>query len=383
MKKYQRATKNELESFLIRNNQIKIQPELFDDIYSMDGKVITPDSISRKNELTGAGIEYVTSYIEYVCTHYKSSISRANNNYYEAPAIQWAAFLDIITGGISGQRDRAAREILKLHASPKPVLIRRNNNHMVSMQPFVIIFDWRNRETIGARAAAKLDKMQEGVNKLAIKREFVRAKRENRKIDINNVIYPELLPIETITIQFSKPLFEDFFRSGAGSYSFPVGMYAKIFKMATDMKSSLKAMKEDGHYITDEEMNIDHEAHISAYTRFTRYIMLHNNLTKKELKDKDHYSPLSFDIKKTLDFLSSVYPSAIYMNGRRERHVDMPKFTQFMSSAIALYRATPNFLLYPVLEHIDRKGFRLGIYTTMEAANKADTDKSLKMSPKK
>jgi hypothetical protein len=82
---------------------------------------------------------------------------------------------------------------------------------------------------------------------------------------------------------------------------------------------------------------------------------------------------LSFN--KTLDFLTSVYPSAISTNGRRERRIDMPKFIKFLSSAIALYRVIPNFLLYPTLEHIDRYGFRLGIYTSMEAADKADKEK--------
>ena len=82
-----------------------------------------------------------------------------------------------------------------------------------------------------------------------------------------------------------------------------------------------------------------------------------------------------FDLDKTLDFLSSVYPSAIYTNGRRERRVDMPKFRKFLANAIAIYRSIPNFVLYPSLEAIDRHGFRLGIYTSMEAADKADEER--------
>jgi hypothetical protein len=376
VKKYQRATKNELESFLIRNNQIKIQPELFDDIYDMDGNIITTDNISRKNELTGAGIEYVTSYIEYICTHYNSLIGRANNNYYEAPAIEWEAFLDIITGGISNQRDRAAYEILRLHANPKPVLIKRNDGHVVSMQPFVLIFDWGKPETLSARAAENLARMQKGVEELAKKRALETAKKENRPLNIDDVKSPELLPIETITVQFSKPLFDDFFRKGAGNYSFPTGMYAKMFKEAHDLKESLaEHRKEYGLAADDEMLDLDQEAYISAYTRFTRYIMLHNNLTSADVKNKEHYSTLVFDLNKTLDFLSSVYPSAISTNGRRERRIDMPKFIKFLSSAIALYRVIPNFILYPTLEHIDRYGFRLGIYTSMEAANRADKER--------
>jgi hypothetical protein len=146
-----------------------------------------------------------------------------------------------------------------------------------------------------------------------------------------------------------------------------------MFKEANDLKESLaEHRKEYGLAADDEILELDQEAYISAYTRFTRYIMLHNNLTSADIKNKDHYSTLVFDLNKTLDFLSSVYPSAISTNGRRERRVDMPKFIKFLSSAIALYRIIPNFILYPTLEHFDRYGFRLGIYTSMEAANKAD-----------
>jgi len=386
MKKYQRATKNELETFLLRNNQVKAQPELFDDIYNTGGNVVTPGNSSRKNELTGAGIEYVTSYVEYLCTHLKTKVIKTNSeNYYESPPTEWAAFLDIVTGGISNQRDRAAKEILRLHANPKPVLIRRNDGHVVSMQPFVFIFNWGKPETLNERAATNLARMQEGAEGLARKREIELAMKEKRSFNIDNIKFPDLLPIETVTVQFSKPLFEDFFCKGAGNYSFPVGMYAKMFQEANDLKKSLMENREQyGLAVDDEILEVDQEAYISAYTRFARYIMLHNNLTSSDFKNKKHYSTLVFDLDKTLDFLSSVYPSAISINGRRERRVDMPKFIKLLPSVIALYRCIPNYLLYPTLEHIDRHGFRLGVYTSMEAADKADKkrkEREGKMSP--
>jgi hypothetical protein len=351
---------------------------LFNDlIYDTDGNIVKPGDYSRRNELTGAGIEYVTSYVEYLCTHFKDLVIKNNsNNYYESPSVEWGLFLDIVTGGISNQRDRAAKEILRLHANPKPVLIRRNDGHVVSMQPFILIFDWGKPETLEARAADNLARMQEGAERLARKREVEAARKGNRPLNVDNIKFPDLLPIESITVQFSKPLFDDFFRKGAGNYSFPTGMYAKMFKEANDLKESLaEHRKEYGLAADDEILELDQEAYISAYTRFTRYIMLHNNLTSADVKNKDHYSTLVFDLNKTLDFLSSVYPSAISTNGRRERRVDMPKFIKFLSSAIALYRGIPNFILYPTLEHIDKYGFRLGIYTSMEAANKADMER--------
>jgi len=349
-----------------------MQPELFNDIHDAYGNIIKPGNFTRKNEFTGAGIEYVTSYVEYICTHYKTEVVKNNsNNYYEFPPVEWGAFLDIVTGGISNQRDRAAKEILRLHASPKPVLIRCCNGHVVSMQPFILIFDWGKPETLNARAATNLARMQEGAEGLARKREIDAAKKEDRPLNVDNIKFPNLLPIDSITVQFSKPLFEDFFRKGAGNYSFPTGMYAKMFQEANDLKESLaKHRKEHGIAANDEILDLDQEAYISAYARFARYIMLHNNLTSKDIKNKEHYSTLVFDLNKTLDFLSSVYPSAISTNGRKERRVDMPKFTKFLSNAIALYRVIPNFLFYPTLEYIDRYGFRLGIYTSMEAADK-------------
>jgi hypothetical protein len=372
MKEYQRATKNELETFLIRNNQIKMQPQLFNDIYDINGDIVT-SKVSRKNELTGAGIEYVTSFVEYICTHYKTSVNETySKNYYESPPTEWKAFLDIITGGIPGQRDRAANEILRLHANPKPVLIKRNNGHIVSMQPFILTFDWGRLETMDARAAANLARLQKGSAVLAKRRELIVAKKENIPFNRDDRKYPDLLPIEKITVQFSRPLFGDFFRKGAGNYSFPSGMYANMYKIASDMKHFLVSPRKERGDMTDEEMEVDQQMFISAYTRFARYIMLHNNLTKVDIKNKEHYSPLIFDLEKTLDFLGSVYPSAIRTNGRLERHVDIPKTIKFLSTAIAIYRCIPNFLLYPVLEHIDRKGFRLGIYTDMEAAEKAE-----------
>jgi len=378
MKKYQRATKNELETFLFRNNHVNMQPELFNDIYDADGNIIKPGNYSRKNEMTGAGIEYVTSYVEYLCTHLKTMVLETNSkNYYESTPVEWAAFLDIVTGGISNQRDRAANEILRLHANQKPVLIKRRDGHVVSMQPFILIFDWGKPETLDARAAANLARMQKGAEELARKREIEAARKENRPLNVDNIKYPDLLPIETITIQFSKPLFDDFFREGAGSYSFPTGLYAKMFQKANELKESLaKHRKEYGLAANDEILDLDQEAFISAYTRFARYIMLHNNLMATDIKNKEHYSTLVFDFYKTLDFLTSVYPSAVSTNGRKERRVDMPKFVKFLSNAIALYRVIPNFLLYPTLEYIDRHGFRLGIYTSMEAADKADKERS-------
>jgi len=244
MERYQRATGNELDTFLLRNNKVKTQPELFDEILDADGNIVNPNGIKRANEMTGAGIEYATSLVEYVCTHHKEFVKNTDSNlYYETEPIEWAAALDIMTGGLAGQRNRAAKELLRLHAKPKPVLIKRKDGRVVSMQPFVLAFDWGRPETLDARAAANMARMQKGAEELAKRNEVIAAKKENRPIDIDNIDCPELLPIEKISVQFSKPLFEDLFRKDGNTYSFPTGLYAKMFHFAQFHQRTLNLLK--------------------------------------------------------------------------------------------------------------------------------------------
>ena len=84
LEKYQRATPNELDSILLRVGMLKKQPELFQDVFDDMGNIIPLDTLSRANELTGAGPEYITSVVEYLYTHHLPNISkkRNNNRYY-------------------------------------------------------------------------------------------------------------------------------------------------------------------------------------------------------------------------------------------------------------------------------------------------------------
>lgn len=335
MKKWQRATGNELDTFLLRNNKVKAQPER--EIRDETGVLIPADTIKRSNELTGAGIEYLTSYVEYMCTHFKNLIETEGSRlYYETTLVEWSAFLDIITGGISGQRERAEIAVMHLHAKPKPVIMIAGDGNLRSMQPFVITFDWGRPEELDAKAAARLVRL-------------------NKKDDKR-----ERLPIKTISVMFAKPLFEDFFRKGAGTYSFPTGIYAKLFKAAQEMNR--------------QEIEHDLDAHISAYARFARYVIRHNNLTQKQTKDKTYYGQITIE---TLSFLNDVYPHGLEINGRGEKHIHKNRFKDFITIAASLYRAVEGFIVYPVIERIDADTFRLGIYTNRTRAQEADR----KMSP--
>ena len=309
MKEYQRAAGNELDSFLTRSGSLQTQPELLEKAHDADGNRINPKGITRANEMSGAGIEYATSLVEYVCTHHRELIKKTGSAlYYETVPIEWAAALDIVSNRIPGHRERAAKEILRLHAKPRPVLIKRKDGHMVSMQPFIMSFDWGRPETLDARAAANLARMQKGVLELAKKREIIAAEKENRPIDIDGIEYPDLLPIEKITVQFSIPLFEDLMTNGGSTYTVPAGMYAQAFESANYAKRLLikdtMKNKENGFYHLTEKL--DTEVFISAYTRYMRYLIRHNNLTAAEMKNKRTEKRIWLPV---LEFIQSVYPS--------------------------------------------------------------------------
>ena len=371
MKKYQRAAGNELDTFLLRNNQVKTQPELFNEILDADGNTVNPNRLKRANEMTGAGIEYATSLVEYVCTHHKDLIKKTNSSlYYETEPIEWAAALDIMTGELNGQRSRAARELLRLHAHPKPILIKRKDGRVVSMQPFVLAFDWGRPETLDARAAANLARMQKGAEELAKRNEVIAAKKENRPIDINGIEYPDLLPIEKISIQFSIPLFEGLMNEGGNTYSFPTGMYAKMFHFARFQQKTYHDLKRAGHQRISAHLNHFenmNDPQISAIARFARYIVRHNNLTAKQVKNKDHVSVMNIPL---FPMISEVYPSAISTNGRRERHIDMKKVAAFLDMSLFIYFCIDNFIFYPVIKKggLTPQMLTIEIYTDVKKA---------------
>jgi hypothetical protein len=341
MKKYQHSTHNELETFLTRNGQVQRNPELFNDIRDETGNIVDPKNVKRTNELTGAGIEYMTSGIEYLCTHFRENIiDEPQLLYYQTPTIKWDAWIDIVTGGITGQRKRAEIAIMHLHAKPKPILITAQDGHRWSMQPFVIAFDWGKKEELNAKLAANLARL-----------------KCNKK---------ELLPIDTITVQFSRPLFSDFFRSGAGTYSFPCGMYAKMFNRMNGFKKNIiKEQPEDARDVKDADSDI----YLSAYARFARYIILHNNFSAEQLKNR-HKNPCRTTLKiNPIELAEAVYPSALRKSRTGERIIDDSKFEKFFTTAFCLFNLIEGFQFYPAVEGvtIDRK-FVIGLYTNQDEA---------------
>jgi hypothetical protein len=353
LEKYQRATPNELDSILLRIGMLKKQPELFQDVFDDRGNIIPLDTLTRANELAGAGPEYITSVAEYLYTHYLPSISkkRKNNRFYdELPTMEWSAFLEIASGGITGQKERIEIAVMHYHAKPKPVLMIDSDGHLHSRQPFILDFDWGKIEKLDAKNALQLARLN---------------KRKAGKTDGS-----PRMPIQKVTIMAAKPLFEAFFKKSPSTYSFPTGMYAKMYSIANNEKRKLVNINiSRPANINNLIQRLDSDIYTSAYARYARFIMRHNNLTKKDFKNKKYCGLIEISI---FDFCSSIYPSLIHINGRGETNIDRENFAKFLLNATLIYLSIPDFLIYPVLSTNDYKNLIFELYTDQQAAIEAE-----------
>jgi hypothetical protein len=366
MKKWQRATKSEIDSILLHVGQVREQPELFQDIYDSDGNVVPVEDLSKANELTGAGVEYLTSVAEYVYTHHKKDIDRSNSKYDELPYLEWDAFLEIASGGITGQVNRIERTVMQYIAKPKMVFMIDMDGHLHTRWPFILDFNWGGPGKLSVKQAAKLARLN--------------VTKGNKAEKTNGL---PRLPIQGVTIMTAKPLFETFFKRDASTYSFPTGMYAKMFNAANTIKRQFAKTNETALIKQGTDL-LDTDPHVSAYARYARYIMRHNNLTATQMKDKK----FSCVIKKpAIEFLKSVYPSLISTNGRKEQHIERVKFGYFMANAQIIYQTINNFKIYPVLEGLEEKDRGTYViwtlYTDQENAMKGALQAALRINTRK
>jgi hypothetical protein len=362
-KKFIREPKNEVDTFLTRVNKVKQRPELFKEVYDISGNIVDPAKITRANEMTGAGIEYLTSFVDFICTHFRDTVDQSNVHYYVTPDFDWSAAIDIMTGGIPGQRERAEIAIMHYMAKPKQALVLCADGHYRSAQPFILVFDWGRKEDLDAKAAARLARLNKSKGK------------KPEKDDGS-----QRLPIAKVTVMFFKPLFEDFFKKDASTYSFPAGMYAKIFKITNDAKrEGRKRLKDEVDTATSRKKNeilttFDNETTLSAYTRFARYVIRHNNLTGKEKPDAlGKLGRITLD---TQDLIQSVYPSLIESKGEGKRRILWDQFQNFLIQAMAIYWNIPDFQFYPSVNIADINGSMSGekiafdLYKTPDQARK-------------
>jgi hypothetical protein len=146
-------------------------------------------------------------------------------------------------------------------------------------------------------------------------------------------------------------------------------MYAKMFYYANYHIKTAETLKSLDHGMEYRNRfdGVTHETNISAFARFARWVMRHNNLTTAQMKDKTHHSEIN---KPLIDMVREVYPSAISINGRGERRVEMGKIKHFLDMVLFIYFCIDDFLFYPIIKRLTPDTITLELYTDAQRAEK-------------
>lgn len=356
MKKYIHETHNEVQTALVKVT--KRQPDLFDDIIVDEtGKEVDTSNLSRKDELTSSvGAEYLMSFIDYICTHHRSEVDTSGASYYEIANVDFQAALDIMSGGIKSQRKRAAVAIYHYCTSPKPCLIiPPDGGQMHHMIPIVVDLTLVDGNKLTPKQAGKIARLR--YTKIVDKETG-----EKQVFDVTGVV-------DTMTILFAKPLCSAFFAKKNSTYSFPTGLYANAWQIAHDIKTNNEG--KTGYEAIEKMLKImDTEINLAAFMRLVRYITIHNNLTKDDIKNKDIERLNYLD---EIDLLQHVYPSFLHREKNGKLGVDRDKFSTFLIAAFMLWSKIPGFLFYATLSvDADPKQGKLAIaiFTSQENMEK-------------
>jgi hypothetical protein len=347
-KHYVHEKKNQLDSILFKAGEAQRQPELFEIILDENGNQIEGITFSKKNELTGAGIQYVMSIIDYYCTHKKNELMPTQGiaKRMQIPTLTWGMAIDLATGGLTAQRGRAQAAILNLRSAQKPVFIEGMDGTQYNMIPFVIDLTYESGEKATAKSAAKLARLLKKPT----------SKREEEAPQPFRVI-------KYIDIQFALPLYEGFFQRKTGNYSFPNAMYAKFFRLANVSKKSVIGNEKEKLYVP----SLDTEIYIDFYCSFTRYFARHNNLEKGKTKSVIH--------KYITDIFIDIYPSMIQWVNGTPFIKDRAKAGVMIKAAIIMMLFLPGFSCYPIanLKKITPEGkITFELYTDREEAYAAN-----------
>jgi hypothetical protein len=281
--------------------------------------------------MTGAGIEYLTCFVDTICTHFRDQIDASGADYYATPEMEWTAALAIMTGGISGQNKRAEKEIMRYLEHPKQALCLCTDGYYRSAQPFLVIFNWGNKEELEGKAAARLARLKnKGANE-------------------------ELLPIGKVKVLFYKPLFDAFFQKKACNYSFPTGMYAKIYQQTKGLR------------LNDD----DADTRSTTFARFARHIIQHQNLSGHEKADANGW--IGKITIETIELIRDANPSLVKKNGHGTPVINWLDFMAFLTAAQCTFWAIPDFICYPVFDlPTERQEFvTVDLYKTGNQAKKA------------
>jgi hypothetical protein len=331
VKTYIHETQNEVTTLQLRNNRLLEHPEQFTGIVDIKGNPVPVSQIKRSNEMTGAGIEYLTCFVDTICTHFNEYIDATDQYYYTSPEIPWDDALKIMTGGVKNQNMRAETAIMHYMKHPKQILCLCVDGCYRSAQPFVVIFNWGTKKELEKKVIAKFSNLK------------------------NTGTKAELMPIKTVSIQFYKPLFQAFFNQKACIYSFPTGMYAKIYEQAEKLR------------LNDDDM----DTRTTAFARFARHIIQHQNLTGHEKPDANGL--IGRITIETIELIRDADPSLVKKNGHGTPVINWLNFTAFLTAAQCTFWNIPNFICYPVFDYgTERQDFiDVYLYKTGTAAKKA------------
>lgn len=320
-----------LETALFRYGKAIREPELFDIVLDENGEPIANPTLTKKDELIGAGIQYIMGIVDYFCTHRKNELEKVNGaaKRMKLPTLTWKMAIDLATGGLSGQRKRAEDSILKLQRAQKPVFIYGMDGTKYSMIPFVIDLTYENSEKVKSESALKLARI-------------------NKETQKNQVI-------KYIDIQFAFPLYEGFFMKNTGNYNFPNAPYARFYDRARKLKRTLKKRHQriEGELLKAPDADTD--ISIDFYNLFARYIQLHSNIDNKTGKGK---------ICKTVeDIFIDVYPGMIQWKNGKPSLRNTEKATYLLAGAFAAINEIDGFGSYPHIEgQTDSGKLIIGLY---------------------
>lgn len=322
--------RNEAQNFLMRANKYKESPELFTLIRDENGNLIdtvdgNPIELSRKDELKGEGIEYLTSFVDFMCTHHKNAVVSEQGKYYSVNDISFTYFLDVVTGRRKNQRRRAITALYHIMKRPEYKLIRDESGDYYHMLPFTITLKLNGQ----------------AINE-AMKRRLSNLKNKKEK-DSSETIEGM---VSTIDISFSKPLFEGFFKKG-GHISMPTALYALVLdevhnlamlaRGETKIPESLK--EEYNNLYLDEEnrkwlAQLDSPQSASEITNFFRYVCLHNNITSEQHKNK----LVPFTVKTTLEIIPMLKEVAPRLIDRKNGKIycRQQEFYDFLAGILAI-----------------------------------------------
>jgi hypothetical protein len=339
-KTYIHEKKNQIDSILFKAGNAQRHPELFDFVLDENGNPIEGISFTKKNELVGAGIQYVMTIIDYYCTHRKKELMSTNGTAkrIQIPTMTWAMAIDIATGGLSQQRGRAQAAILNLRSAQRPVFIVGMDGTKYSMIPFIIDLTYESGEKATAKSAAKLARL---LKKQTPKQEAPQS----------------FTVIKYIDILFALPLYEGFFQRKTGNYSFPDAMYAKFFRLSNVSKKSVIGQKKECLYIP----NFDTGVYIDFYCSLARYFARHNNIENGKTE--------SVIYKHITDVFIDTYPSMIQWTDGKPFLKDRYKAGIMLKAGITMMLFLPGFFCYPVMKEISQEGkITFELYTDREKA---------------